>query len=101
MFAPSAKSVVFQICLMSPPMSNVPAVDNDLDFVSANTLLILANCWADLDVSLLDAAIVSPAVPVIIDLTSAVDLSITLRLKSLKSCNWFAVCDNRFSRDCI
>ena len=101
MFAPSARFVVCHICLMSPPMSNVPDVESDWDLAWASMVPIFANCWADADVSWADAAIVSPVDAEIIALTSAADLSITLRLKSLKSCNWFAVSDSKFSRDLI
>lgn len=101
MFAPSARFVVFHICLMSPPMSNVPDVESDWDLAWASIVPIFANCWADADVSFVDEAIFSPADAEIMALTSAVDLSITLRLKSLKSCNWFAVSDNKFSLDLI
>lgn len=100
-FAPLARSVVCQICLMSPPISTMPAVDNDFDFAWDRIEPILDNCFADSDVSLDDDAMYSPDVAFIIALTSAADLSITLRLKSLKSCNCSAVCDNRFSRDLI
>ena len=86
---------------MSPPISTVPAVDNDFDFAWDRMEPILDNCFADSDVSLDDDAMYSPDVAFIIALTSAADLSITLRLKSLKSCNCSAVCDNRFSRDLI
>lgn len=101
MFAPSAILVVFHICLMSPPISNVPDVDKDWDLALDKTELMLANCLADSESSLEYDAITSPLVADIIAETSAADLSMTLRLKSLKSCNWFAVCDNRFSRDLI
>lgn len=48
-----------------------------------------------------DDAIDSPVVALTMALTSAADLSITPMLKSLKSCNWVAVSDNKFSRDLI
>lgn len=72
---------------MSPPMSNVPAVDRDWDFALDNIAPIFANCCADWDVSRAEAAISSPVVAVTMAVTSDADLSITLRLKSLKSCN--------------
>lgn len=46
---------------MSPPMSNVPDVDNDCDFVLAKILLMLVNCCADADLSWADDAMASPA----------------------------------------
>lgn len=56
MLAPSAKSVVCQICFMSPPMSSVPAVDNAWDFAWLNIELIFFNCIAESDVSLAEDA---------------------------------------------
>ena len=87
MLAPSAKSVVDQICFISPPASRVPAVDRAWDLVLLNTFEILVNCWADSDLSLLFDARASPLLADIMAVTSALFLSITLRLKSWKSCN--------------
>ena len=96
MFAPSAMFVVFQMSFMLPPISSVPAVDNDSDFALFKIALIFDSCCPDADVSLAEDAIASPVVAFIIALTSAADLSIVLMLRSLKSCNWLAVSDNKF-----
>ena len=77
-------------------MSKVPWVDNDFCLLFDSTLLMFANCSALSDVSFAIDWAYSPAVSVIIAVTSAADLSIVLMLKSLKSCNWLAVSDNKF-----
>lgn len=87
MFAPDAKSVVAQIAFMSPAMSNVPDVDNEFDFVFAKTALIPASFWADDDLSRAVLAADSPAVAVIMALTSAAVFGITSMFRLLKSCN--------------
>lgn len=72
---------------MLPPMSNVPAVDNEFDFAWAKIAPMFVSCWLDLDVSCFVDASASPSDAEIMAETSDADLSITLRLKSLKSCN--------------
>lgn len=86
---------------MLPPMSSVPAVDSDFDFACASTFDMFASCCADWDVSCDAVPMTSPDVAEIIAPTSAAVLSIMLMFRSLKSCIWFAVSDNSFSRDLI
>ena len=85
---------------MSPAMSNVPAVDNDLFFVSANTALMPANLDALAEVSCAFDCASSPSDADNIAPTSAADLSITDIFKSLKFWIWSVAEDNAFSRDC-
>ena len=51
--------------------------------------------------SLVVAVVFSPSVADNIALTSPAVLGITSRFKSLKSCNWVAVCDSKDSPDMI
>lgn len=82
MFAPFAKSVVVQIDLMSPPASNVPAVDKDFVLVFSNISPIALNCWADADLSWAVVAINSPVVADVMAATSAADFLIMSKFKS-------------------
>lgn len=82
MFAPFAKSVVAQIDFMSPPASNVPAVDNDFDFVFDKTSPIALNCCADADLSFVRDNVCSPVDADVMAATSAADLLIMSKFKS-------------------
>lgn len=79
--------MVFQICFISPPMSNCPAVDRAFERVPAKTSLIAVNFFADSDLSRVFDNFNSPSLAVSIALTSAGVLSIASIFKSLKSCN--------------
>ena len=84
---------------MSPAISKVPAVDNDLFFVSANTALMPASFDALAELSCAFNCANSPSDADNIAPTSADDLSITDIFKSLKFWIWSAAWDNAFSRD--
>ena len=98
MFAPDIKSVVFQICFMSPPISNWPAVDRAFARVPANTSLIAVNFFDDSELSRVFDNFNSPSLADNIALTSAGVFNIASILRFLKSVNWSAVWLNTRSR---
>lgn len=77
MLTPSAKSVVDHMLDMLPPMSSVPWVDNDFFLEFDRISPMSANRLADADVSLDADWVDSPAVAVIICVTSVALLSMT------------------------
>ena len=81
-FAPFAKSVVAQMDFMSPPASNVPAVDNDFVLVFDKTSLIAFNCCTDAELSFAPANVFSPDVADVMAPTSDADLLMISRFKS-------------------
>lgn len=101
MFTPPVKSVVAQMAFMSPAISRVPWVDNDLFFVFDNTELIPASFDALDDMSLAFDWAISPPVADSMAPTSAADLSITDMFRSLKSWIWSDAWVKARSRDCI
>ena len=81
MLVPPVRFDVDHMELMSPAISSVPWVDNDLFLMFDNTALMPDNALALLDVSLVADWAYSPAVADVMAFTSAAVLSMTVMFK--------------------